>query len=158
MKSESEIFMLGENRSASAFKSVVHNKKARNNRNNPDLIEHDWYWTLHRFVGKIENAWLEQVYLVFPKNWLSDQINSESVLLRLRNSDCFDFNYEPLEGDNLKIIHESQQMANNKSYHGLDYLSFIYREDTWKEDSYDPEQDELLLVKTGNIYWTKISQ
>lgn len=155
MNAESEIFMFSESRFKLDSEPIIHNKKARNNKNNPNLIQHDWYWTLHRFVGKIEDSWMEQIYSLSPKNWLSDQINSESVLLRLRNCDCFDFNYEPLEGDNLKIIHESFETVNNRKFHGINHLSFLYREDRWINDSYDPEQDELKFIKTGNIYWIK---
>jgi hypothetical protein len=156
MNLESEIFMFSGSRVKLNSEPVIHNKKARNNKNNPNIIQHDWYWTLHRFVGKIEDSWMEQIYSVSPKNSLSDQINSESVLLRLRNSDCFDFNYEPLEGDNLNIIHESFEKVNNRKFHGIDYLSFVYRGGEWTKDFYDPEQDELKFIKTGNIYWKKI--
>ncbi len=78
-----------------------------------------------------------------PMEDIGSGLNSEWVLLYLNSEKCFDFNYQPEEGDNLVIY------PNTKGYYNqnIRYLSFIFKEGSWQEDFYD-ELGELTKLKS----------
>lgn len=77
-------------------------------------------------------------------------LNAEWVLLNLNCEKCFDFDFEPKQGDNLVIY------PNTKKHYNQDlvYLSYIYKEGKWQEDFYD-ELGELTKLK-NNKYKGKV--
>jgi len=132
---------------------TVHNKKSRRNSNNPNLTQKDWYWKMYRYVGERKDGWMEKIFMAMPRHWLSEDINSVTILSILNNEDCFCFDYIPLEGDNIQISFDLIESGSNKRSFGGAYLSFIYRKSSWVEDFYILDIVETKLVLEGGLFW-----
>ena len=75
-----------------------------------------YVWHLYKYNGSKE---IEiEGELILPENEIGNSLNSEWIALNLNHENCFDFEYTPNEGDNLKI---SQNVYNSP------YLSFIFK-------------------------------
>lgn len=143
---------LYEKRTKVTAPTVIHNKRARQNKENPALIEHDWYWSLSKYIGRVDHGnWIVQVSTRFPSDSLTEEMTCERVLFLLNTQNCFTFPIALNEGDQLQIVHETRSMSKNKSYWSLDFLSFIYKNEKWHVGSYDPEIDQTLVVQQGSI-------
>lgn len=82
-------------------------------------------WTLYEFSGDI--PFTIDGFVNFPSNKAGDELTEEQVLAALNNHDCFDFNYQPKEGDNLRIIFQKNRWE-------ADFLSFLYQNNNWVAD------------------------
>ncbi|WP_449397928.1 hypothetical protein [Chryseobacterium wanjuense] len=80
--------------------------------------------------------------LNMPSNKIGFSLTQEFVLDQINNKNCFDFEYQPKDGDNLQI-----NFQRNKYW--VEFLSFIYREDHWKVDSYYTFIEKLNLKTLG---------
>ncbi len=88
----------------------------------------------------------------FPGSNIGKGLKSEWVLLNLMNRNCFDFDYQPSNGDNL-IIYNPQS---HKSPFGKPaYLSFIYRNGEWAEDFYNEISELTKLMNKGKVKTTQ---
>ncbi len=87
----------------------------------------------------------------FPISDIGMGLNAEWVLLNLIDRNCFDFDYQPLEGDNL--IMYSNNSANDKASFSNQpaYLSYIYRNEEWVEDFYMKVGQLTQLKNKGKI-------
>ncbi len=68
--------------------------------------------------------------LNMPSKEIGFSLTEEFVLSKINNDYCFDFEYEPKEGDNLQI-----NFQRNKYW--TEFLSFIYHNEKWEADSYN---------------------
>ncbi len=104
-------------------KVVVHNKKSRIHKNNQSI---EYHWTLFKFLDMAEER--EMGKYLFPINDIGHGLTADFVLNELNSGNCFDFEYQPSEGDNLSI---------NKT-DSATRIEFIYKNGKWEEDHYSP--------------------
>lgn len=116
-------------------------KPKRKSKRNIELPKELGYrWTLSRFVGIIEEPLMEGSFEP-PSKDLGKGLNDEWILLNLNLENCFDFEYIPLEGDNLIF----------KSNDKFKYLSFVFSDDKWVKNNYDPFSTILESYAQGKI-------
>ncbi|MFP9115017.1 hypothetical protein ACLI1A_13855 [Flavobacterium sp. RHBU_3] len=86
-------------------------------------------WVLYEYMGTLKGG----AYMIGVLDMPQKAINSltESfVLEQINNENCFDFHYEPKEGDNLQIYFQVSKFQ-------TEFLSFIYRSEAWEIDHYN---------------------
>ena len=68
----------------------------------------------------------------------------------MNDRNCFDFNYNPTEGDNIvfKYFNKKKRNANSESLEN-GYISFIYKDSNWKIDYYNPFYDQTQVINQG---------
>ena len=66
---------------------------------------------------------------MLPAGDIGNGLDAEWIALNLNLENCFDFDYTPEEGDNLFI--QTNEIASA-------YISFIFKNDQWIIDVYDP--------------------
>lgn len=86
-------------------------------------------WILYEYKGSEDTGLMGLLNL--PSEKIGFSLTEHFVLKELNNKNCFDFNYNPKDGDNLQINYQR-----DKSW--TEFLSFIFRENMWKAQSYDP--------------------
>lgn len=86
----------------------------------------EYIWTLYRYLGKSSKN-VRGKYMM-PQSEIGAGLTGDFVLQALNDRNCFDFDYQPSEGDNLKITAENQYKR----------LEFIFRKGNWVEDHYVP--------------------
>lgn len=102
-------------------------------------------WTLHRYIGKVDNSDLVVMGMLdMPSEKLLNSLSNEYVLSQINSCNCFDFDYTPTEGDNLKI--EKQRNVN-----WTEFLSFIFRKGKWEADSYDTFIESIEDINFGKV-------
>lgn len=100
----------------------------------------EYIWTLFKFDGEKEVT--EMGRYIFPTDDIGKGLNDEWVALNLNCEDCFDFEYIPKEGDNLKI-HKNITLG--------PYLSFVYWNCEWVIDHHSPWSTEISIMKEGKV-------
>jgi hypothetical protein len=105
-----------------------------------DKIPLIYIWSLSIFEGMNESP--EMGRYILPTNDIGQGLNAEWIALNLNCGNCFDFEYEPEEGDNLKI-HQNEISS--------PYISFIYNNKEWKIDHYDPFSTFIKEKQAGKI-------
>lgn len=119
------------------IKAIVHNKKSRKHK-----IDRDQHtWALERYIG--DSEYFMDGMLIFPSKMLVENLTEEFMLKELNSRNCFDFEYLPIEGVNLKIY-------NPKKYIN-EYLSFIFRNGSWIAESYDGFRDKTEKINYGKL-------
>ena len=116
------------------YKKTKRNKK----KTQPEKIE--YIWTLYKYIGP--NKGKEMGRYVFPVSDIGNGLTSDFVLAQINSKNCFDFEYNPNEGDNL-LISDLQYKGGR--------LEFIYRDGKWLKDFYDPFMDETKRTLEGKI-------
>lgn len=117
---------------------VVHHKnsrKAKNKRLN------DFTWTLDRCLGPSNTTMDGMGYM--PEEALSEDLTNEKMLVYLNSKNCFDFDYEPQEGDNLKIYTPENRIR--------EHLSFIFENGEWIADHYGPFTHLFEKINYGKV-------
>lgn len=104
-------------------KTLVHNKKSRRNKKQQAI---DYDWMLYKFIGMSDEEEMGSYGL--PVNNVGNGLTVAFVLNELNKKNCFDFDYQPSEGDNL-IIGKTD---------ARDRIEFIFRNGHWIEDHYSP--------------------
>lgn len=117
-------------------KTIVHNRKSR--RNKVDESK-EYTWILNKYLGKSDETEIGRYSM--PDNDLRHGLTSLFVLNELNNKNCFDFDYFPNEGDNLKLINT----------HSQNRIEFIYRNGNWTEDHYSPFNHVCEKIFNGKI-------
>lgn len=120
----------------------------------PNLEEYEkknFIWTLYRYMGEKESSTVGE--MVMPVEDIDDQLSAGKILHQLNSKKPFDFKYTPSEGDNLQIrqeyVYKSIRAISRPDLY--DYMSFIYRNGTWKEEIYNVFTDKIRKFKTGKI-------
>lgn len=102
-------------------------------------------WTLFKYLGQKDNEELTIMgMLIMPSDLLGESLTNEYVLSQINSGNCFDFDYTPMEGDNLKVEQQS-----NESW--KEFLSFIFRNGTWKEGIYNTFTERIEAVNFGQV-------
>ncbi|CAL2056508.1 hypothetical protein [Tenacibaculum sp. 190524A05c] len=107
-------------------------------------------WKLNRYIGK-EWSGMDGLMIMPSKN-LTQELTEGFILKELNRQNCFDFNYKPNEGDNL--IFEIGWLFNKrgkKVKHELEYKysSYIFKNEKWEADSYNPFYEKTEIIKEG---------
>ena len=79
---------------------------------------------------------------IFPDEDIGQGLDEEWVLLNLNLEDCFDFEYTPINGDNLRFFEQGNHYR---------FLSFIYKNGAWEPGFYDELTELSALKKKGYI-------
>ncbi len=109
-----------------------------------EFDKNEYVWELKTLKKKIPARGITD----FPDSDIGKGLKSEWVLLNLMSRNCFDFDYQPSNGDNL-IIYNRQS---RKSPFGKPvYLSFIYRNSEWTEDFYNEISELTKLKNKGKV-------
>lgn len=90
-----------------------------------------YIWTLFKFDGEKEITEIGRY--IMPSNDLGNGLSADWIALNLNCKNCFDFDYTPKEGDNLKI---QQNIILSP------YLPFIYKNNQWVIDHHSPWSTE----------------
>ena len=99
-------------------------------------------WILYKYLGTEESEAMGLLNL--PSESIGGELTNEYVLSQINNENCFDFNYDPLEGDNLEI-----NFQRNKYW--TEFLSFIYRNEKWEADSYNTFTENIEATNYGKL-------
>lgn len=86
-------------------------------------------WIVYEYIGSQNNDGIMGL-LDMPSGKIGFSLTEEFVLDNINNKNCFDFDYQPKEGDNLQI-----NFQRNKYW--VEFSSFIYSNNIWESDSYD---------------------
>lgn len=137
-------------------KKIIHNKKSRRFKRNFDAtaqLKKNLIWTLHRLQkmatvsidSNLPFATMEGM-IRMPESEITPEITNETISKALNESDCFDFEYQPVEGDQIKIRFEIEK---RRRLNPNGYLSFIYKNGIWEANTYGFESLE--FVKEGKV-------
>lgn len=121
-------------------KSAVHNKKSRRYKRDKSI---HYSWHLNKYKGKSNE--MEMGRYALPQDDIGLGLSSKFVLSQLNNRNCFDFKYQPTEGDNLRISNQNK----------WERLEFIYKNGKWIEDHYSPFDHVLETISNGSISTSK---
>lgn len=111
-----------------------------------EIFSHHYLWRLQRYVGtqnfsEYEGMDVMGVMTVPPINQLDKFLTNGVILLALNEGNCFDFPYEPVEGDQLTINYQNDN----------EYLSFIYTQAQWQLAYYDHFTDKTERINQGKL-------
>ncbi len=105
---------------------IIHHKNSRKHKKNLST-EKTYHWYLCKVEAKDDDFLMEGL-CEMPSQQIGDGLEEEWVLLNLNCEKCFDFEYTPQEGDNLVIRYHKKP----------EFLSFIFKNNIWVADAYDP--------------------
>lgn len=117
---------------------IVHHKNSRKAKNK---ARNEFTWTLHRNLG-LSNTTMDGMGYM-PDETLSENLTNEIMLHDLNNRNCFDFDYQPNEGDILRIYTPLKTMGK--------HLSFIFENGEWIADSYLPFMYDFEKINYGKV-------
>jgi len=103
----------------------------------PKYIQFIWTLKHHTLQSGILDGMLE-----LPSSHLGNQLASADVLEQLNQRNCFDFTYQPQEGDTL-VISSNQKIAG--------YLSFIFENGQWVRGHVSPFEYQLKTIEEGKV-------
>lgn len=107
-------------------------------------------WKLNRFLGT-EWSGMDGL-MIMPSQNLTNELTENLILDELNKQNCFDFEYQPTEGDNL--IFEIGWLFNKRGKKinrelEYKYSSYIFRNGEWKPDSYNPFYEKTEIINEG---------
>jgi len=86
-----------------------------------------YIWRLYRLIQKTHPRMLGK--FMTPSNDIGEGLNAEWIAQKLNEENCFDFNYQPGEGDYLKI---------QRNEIGSPFISFAFKKGKWQVEHYSP--------------------
>ena len=94
-------------------------------------------WRLKRYLGNKDSGMMGE--MVMPLQRLSEELTVDHLIIELTKNDIFDFDYAPKDGDELIVREEYIYKAiKGKPRPELyNYMSLIYRDDSWEDDVYN---------------------
>lgn len=110
-----------------------------------DKIPLIYIWQLFRLVEEYKNSSMLGRYIL-PTDTIGNGLDAEWIVLNLNCENCFDFEYDPQEGDTLFI---RQNVIFGP------YISFLYKDGQWIIDHYSPFEFEIKHLKDGLIKETE---
>ncbi|WP_375559570.1 hypothetical protein ACE193_17785 [Bernardetia sp. OM2101] len=100
-------------------------------------------WTLYTYKGKLES--FMDGMMALPSDKIGKQeLSLDYVIHQLNSKNCFDFEYSPKEGDYLVIEIETKNWNS-------EIMPFIYRENKWIFDVYNPFDEMTEEIKKGKL-------
>lgn len=133
---------------------IIHNQNSRKHKKQfspEEYLVHQLVWTLYKYIGKEDSEMMGMMFM--PEDKIGNILTAELVLDQLNRKNCFDFEYNPQEGDNL-IIHfnPSKNTLPKKDQHKAHYyMSFIFKAGNWHEDIYDAFSDKTEKFNSGKL-------
>ncbi|MCP2025302.1 hypothetical protein L1276_000442 [Flavobacterium sp. HSC-32F16] len=118
--------------------TIIHHKNSRKNRQKRRV---DFTWTLQRCMGYSKTTMDGMGYR--PEDALTEDLTNERMLVDLNSKNCFDFDYQPSEGDNLLIFTPESFIR--------EHLSFIFKNGEWIADSHMPFLYEMKKINFGTV-------
>ncbi len=118
------------------------------------MVEYEktqYIWTLYKYLGEKEDLMVGE--MIMPVDHLDEEMTSQDLLLELNSQNLFDFDFSSSEGHNLQIRKEFiyKSVKSKPRPELYDYMSFIYRNGSWKEEVHDVFSDRIQRFKTGKI-------
>ena len=86
-------------------------------------------WYLSHFLGEKETNLIGKMIMPVAQFDFSTLITDDYIVAQLNESNCFDFEYIPKNGDNLIV----RQYHNKKE----EFMSFIFKGAKWTSDYYN---------------------
>jgi len=117
---------------------AIHNKNSRNSKTTAANELPHYTWSLKRISGPSELNM--DGLLIEPDSALDNELTSECILEFINESNCFDFDYLPIDGDNLEI-----RGTNGK------FVSFMFENDHWTTGSHNPFTHHIEKFNSGNL-------
>lgn len=125
-----------------AAEAVIHHKKSKRwQKKNP--VPLTYRWTISRFVGHFQS--MMEGLMSEPSEKLDKELSSDWLLAEINARNCFDFDYIPLEGDNLTI-------RRSDSWH---FFSYLFRNGQWQMGMYNCFSDKTEDVDEGVLKLNK---
>lgn len=122
---------------------VFHNKNFRRGRKNKAVQGGRSYrWSLHKITGLSQQTM--DGLLMEPDHMFNEELTGESILKEINGRNCFDFDYEPNQGDSLEI-YES----------GGKFISFIFENGSWNIGSPNPFTHQVMKFNSGSVRFQK---
>lgn len=122
----------------------VHNKKSRRAKKKPAPPQ--FLWQLKRLTESKHQGIDGMV--IMPQSQLNEHLTAHYVETQLNQGHCFDFDYQPQSGDNLLVFTDASAHV---------YMSYIFKDQRWTNDYYDPFYHRLLLIGKGKIQCLDVS-
>ena len=122
---------------------VIHNKKSRRNAMNPQQEVKSYRWSLQKIAGLAEHSM--DGLLMEPDYEFSIELTDERILAAMNSRNCFDFEYEPQEGDSLSI----SEKPSGK------FMQFLFKDGSWKNGGHNPFIHQLENFNSGNVRFEK---
>jgi hypothetical protein len=120
--------------------SAVHNKNSRRARKDKAVPELQSYrWLLHKITGVSEQTM--DGLLIEPDDAFNGELTAESILKELNTRNCFDFSYEPNDGDSLGIVENGVGK----------FISFIFESGKWTIGSPNPFIHQVITFNSGSV-------
>jgi hypothetical protein len=119
------------------LKGLTKNARRARRKQAKALPIQDTTWLLQRFVQNIDAN--VRGMPAMPATQLNQELTNTYVVSQLNARNCFDFDYLPSQGDSLTLQNKSGAM------------SFIYGEQGWAIDDYDPFFTKLSEIAQGNM-------
>ena len=107
-------------------------------------------WKLNRYLG---SKWTGMDGLmIMPSKDLTHELTEDFILSELNEQNCFDFEYEPNEGDNL--ILEIGWLFNKRGKKikrelEYNYSSYIFKNKEWKAEAYNLFYEKIEIINEG---------
>lgn len=125
--------------------SAVHNKNSRRARKDKAVQEVQSYrWSLHKITGVSEQTM--DGLLIEPDHAFNGELTAESILKELNTRNCFDFAYEPNDGDSLGIVENGVGK----------FISFIFESGKWTIGSPNPFTHQVTKLNSGSVCFEKV--
>ncbi|XZF14659.1 hypothetical protein ACTHGU_00835 [Chitinophagaceae bacterium MMS25-I14] len=121
---------------------IIHHKNSRKHKNGADGMLPHFTWHLYRYTGTFSSG-LDGM-LMMPEHSLGTVFTDEEVQQELNSRQCFDFDYQPGEGDNLRVM-----MVQNKTRSS--FFSFIFRNGQWAIAHYNSFFERTEEISHGKI-------
>lgn len=122
----------------------VHNKNSRRAKKTPAPPQ--FLWQLKR-LKESKHQGLDGM-VIMPQSQLSERLTAHYVETQLNQGHCFDFDYQPQPGDNLLVFTDTSASV---------YMSYIFKNQQWTTDYYDPFYHKLSLIEKGKIKCLDVS-
>ena len=123
---------------------------------NKEIIDEEYtkthfIWKLNRYLGQKDTGLMGE--MVMPLQRLSEYLTTGNLIIELSRKDIFDFDYNPIEGDELIIREEYiyKSIKGKPRPELYDYISLIFKESSWIDDIYDVFSVRTRNFKKGEI-------
>lgn len=123
---------------------TIHNKNSgRSGKDKAVLEKKSYRWSLHKITGLSEQTM--DGLLIEPDHAFNEELTADGILKALNERNCFDFAYEPNEGDSLGIVENG----------GGKFISFIFEKGKWMIGSPNPFTHQITKFNSGKVRFEK---
>ncbi|MGQ2982943.1 hypothetical protein [Flavobacterium sp.] len=122
--------------------TIIHHKNSRRSRQKQAASSGRVYkWRLSSYAG--DAKWQMEGMLMEPLKKLNNEMGDNDVATELNERDCFDFQYDPQDGDNLELWTEPRNFYAP--------MSFIFKGGQWVISHYNGFTDKTEEFNKGII-------